>query len=685
MIQTPDDRRPTITPQLAVRVAILGGIAFALFAIIFFRLWFLQVLSGDQYLAEARNNQVRNVKVEAPRGDIVDRNGTVLVKSRKGTAVQLDPQKVPAAERDLAAAYGAKLSAAERVRVARHAKRIRPVALPALPAGEVALDRLYRRLGRVIGMSARSIHRQVLTQLAMTPYSSVTLKTDVPFTVSSYILERQREFPGVKVLPVFLRSYPHNTLAAQLFGTVGEVSPAELKKSHFRGVGQGTRVGKSGIEYAYDRYLRGDDGATRVQVDSLGRPEGELSVKDPMPGKQLKLSIDVGLQAEGQRAVAKALGLARANGDPATAGGFVAMDPRNGEVLAMGSYPSFDPNLFAKPISQRKYDEIRNAPGDPQYNRALSGLYPTGSTFKPITALASLNKGVITPSTPINDPGCIKIGEQNRCNAGETPFGSVSLVRALQVSSDVFFYTLGRDTNALQGQVIQTVARKLGLGRLTGIDIPGEVRGLVPDAAWRQRIGRQELKCRAKRHVASCGISDARPWTVGDNVNLAVGQGDLQATPLQMAVAYAAIANGGRVVRPHLGLEIEDDTGRVLQKIEPPAARTVKINPVYQAAIMDGLHAAASADGGTSAVVFKGWPQTQYPVFGKTGTAQRPPFKDQSWYVAYVPNKTRPIVVAVTIEQGGWGAQAAAPATRLMLSQWFNVKKKLVEGNSHTR
>ena len=393
MITSPEDRRPPITPQLAVRVAILGGVAFALFAIIFFRLWFLQVLSGDQYLAQARNNQVRNVKVEAPRGDIVDRNGTVLVKSRRGIAVQIDPQRVPVSERDLAAAYGSQLAASERARIAAHAERARPVAIPAVAASDVKLGRLYRRLGRTIGMSPTTIHREVITQLAMTPYSSVTIKTDVPFTVYSHIREHQRLFPGVRVQEVFLRSYPHDSLAAQLFGTVGEISPDELKETHFRGVDQGTRVGKGGIEYAYDRYLRGDDGATRVQVDALGRPKGELSVKNAVPGKQLKLSIDLGLQAEGQRAVAKALGLAHQNGFAGTAGGFVAMDPRNGEVLAMGSYPSFDPNVFAKPLTQAKFDSIRNAPGSPLYNRALSGLYPTGSTFKPITALASLKPG----------------------------------------------------------------------------------------------------------------------------------------------------------------------------------------------------------------------------------------------------------------------------------------------------
>ena len=686
MLQSPDERRPTITPQLAVRVAIMGGVAFALFAIIFFRLWFLQILSGDQYLAEANNNRVRDVKVQAPRGDIVDRNGTVLVNSRSALVVQLDTTRVPGMEKVLAAKYGQTAAAAERARRRRHARRAARVAIPPLPdtpTGQRIRAR-YRRLGRVIGLSVRSIHRRVIEQLAMTPYANVTLKTDVPQSVRNYLEERQTEFPGVNPQPIYLRRYPHKELAAQLFGTVGEVSPTELKMERFRGVTQGSVVGQSGIEYAYDRYLRGRDGAQKVQVDSLGQFKGIVRQQAPVAGEQLKLSLDLGLQAEGQRAVQDAIGLANGNGNPANAGGFVAMDPRNGQILAMGSYPSFDPNVFSRPISQATFDKIQNAPGAPLYNRALSGLYPTGSTFKPITALAALESGVITPGTVINDPGCITIGEMQRCNAGKVAHGGVNVVSALQVSSDVFFYTMGEELNPLKGTPLQSWAHKLGLGRLSDVDVPNQVKGLVPDRAWRARVAHRELRCRARRHVPSCGISDGRPWSVGDNVNLAVGQGDLQASPLQMAVAYSALENGGRVVRPHLGLEVEDSAGRVIQRIDPGSSRKVKIDEADRQAILTGLHLAASAPGGTSADVFRGWPQTIYPVYGKTGTAQRPGYADQSWYVCFVPNRARPIVVAVTIEQGGFGAEAAAPAARLILSKWFGIKGQLVAGKSRT-
>jgi penicillin-binding protein 2 len=294
---------------------------------------------------------------------------------------------------------------------------------------------------------------------------------------------------------------------------------------------------------------------------------------------------------------------------------------------------------------------------------------------------------VITPDTPINDSGCLQISSfQKACNAGNTSYGTLSLRRAMQVSSDVFFYTLGRDLNGLKGQQLQSWAHKLGLGRSTGIDLPGGAPGLVPDRAWRAKVGRLEDRCRKKRKVRSCGISDMRPWSVGDNINLSVGQGDLQASPLQLAIADSAIENGGKIVRPHLGLDVEDTQGRLVQEIDPPSARKVDIPGDALSAIRDGLHAAASQPGGTSADVFKGWPQDRFPVYGKTGTAERAPNPDQSWYAVYVPHPTRPIVVVTTIEKGGFGAETAAPAARLILSEWFHLSDRTFHaGASQTR
>ena len=621
-LQAPDDRKPPITPQLALRVAILGGITLTLLAVIFFRLWYLQVLSGDKYRAQANDNRVRDIVVPAPRGDIVDRNGNTLVDNRVSIAVQIETRKLPP--------VGAKRRA------------------------------LYQRLSGVIGESPGQIDRVVRRQSKVLPYAPITVKSDVSRDVYAYLFERQEQFPGVTVGRIYLRRYPHGGVGAHLFGTVGQVSPEQLKALRFKDVRPGTIVGKDGIEYTYDRYLRGRDGATRVQIDAQARVKGELAVRQPQQGKQLKLSIDEGLQKTAQDAL-RGLGNGR--------GGFVALDPRDGSVLALGSTPTFNPNEFAKPvISQARYNQLTSeANGYPLLNRAIDGEYPTGSTFKLITATAALQSGVLTPETIIADGGSITIGNLDFENSGGTAYGPIALREALKVSSDVFFYTMGVRLNN-RGEGLQKWARRLGIGRPTGIDLPGEFAGLLPTPAWRARLYRKRLT--------------DRPWTVGDNVNLSVGQGDLQATPLQMAVAYATIANGGKVVTPHIGLEVDDAAGRVLQTIQPAASRRVNVAPANRQAILDGLRRAASEGGGTSADVFAGFSN---PVHGKTGTAERPGHADQSWYVAYAPDPVRPIVVAVTVEEGGFGAEAAAPATRLILSQWFGVEKKFVRGSSTTR
>jgi penicillin-binding protein 2 len=641
MIQPPaDDRRPPITPQLAMRVAVMGGIALLLFAIIFFRLWFLQVLSGDQYVAQANDNQVREQVIQAPRGDIVDRSGAQIVTNRQATVVQVDPGKLP-------------------------------------PAG-APRRALYARLGRVVGLSAQAVQLRVVRQRKLLPYANAIIRTDVPDAVTAYVNERKPQFPGVSVDSVYVRRYPHKDLAAQLLGYVGQINGQQLKDKRYAGIKQGTVIGQSGIEYEYDRYLRGRDGADLLRVNSLGTREGYMRRREPIPGRQLKLSLDMGLQQEGQQALVRAGG-----GKP---GAFVALDPRNGEVLAMGSNPTFDPSLFSKPLSQSTYKSlISTSNGAPLINRAIEGAYPTGSTFKPITALAALTTGQTSVGEVIDDNGCIKVGEADRCNAGKAANGPVSLVSALRVSSDVYFYTMGLRLNGVAGQPLQRWARRLGLGHTTKLDLPTEAPGTVPDRAWRAERARQETQCERKRKVSSCGISDKRPWSLGDEVNLAIGQGDLQASPLQMAIAYSALENDGTIVRPHLGLDIEDGQGRLIQKVDPPAARHVSLDQGYRDAILQGLHQATSQTGGTSADVFSGWPQTQYPVFGKTGTAQRTGQQDQSWYVCFVPDPQRPIVIAVTIEQGGFGAAAAAPAARLMLSKWFHVKPKFVAGKSSTR
>jgi penicillin-binding protein 2 len=691
VIKPADDRRPPLTPQLALRVAILGSFALAMFAIIFFRLWFLQVLSGNKYVAQAQVNRVRDIGIPAARGEILDQNGNPLVTSTRATAVEISPLSLPVP-----------LQACD---PATHVGGAWPSSCtvahpPVQDAG------LYNRLAGVLGMSTKRgkcvvgngygvmrlspIACQVATGYAKVSYANVQIKTDVGNNVLFYLQERADLFPGVSVQPVWLRQYPLNRVGAQLFGTIGPISPSETHDPRFKGVPHTAWVGQSGLEWSYNQYLQGTDGTNHVQVDALGRPAGELSRSPATPGYNLKLSLDVALQQTGQQALQQSID----SNYPASAGAFVAMNPVNGEVYAMGSLPTFDPNVFAKPVSFSVYNQLNNASSNfPLLNRAIQSEGPTGSTFKPITATAALESGAWNVYNTYDDTGSFTISGQTRYNAGHAANGVLNLVDAIRVSDDIFFYNLGALTNSPQpaGGALQHWAKLYGIGQPTGVDLGGEYSGTLPTPTWRGRIDQAEVNCekgigpyKGRKPSASCGIADGRPWSIGDNINLAVGQGDVQVTPLQLAVAYAAIANGGSVVRPHIGLDIQGADGTVKQNINPPPARQLSINPIYLDTIRQGLRAAASQPGGTSADVFQNFPEQ---VYGKTGTAQYNNQQDYAWYACFVPPSatSKPIVVVVKVEQGGFGAVGAAPVARQILSQWFFGKKgQYVAGSSKT-
>ena len=595
-----------MSSRLALRIAVFGGFTVALFAILFFRLWQLQVLDGGQYLAEAKNNRTREYRVSAPRGEILGREGEVLVGNRTSLALQVNPRKLPAD--------------------------------PTERRAELA------RLAELTHSTLRKVRRRMHEELKLAPAAPVTLRRDVGNYLVYYLQENQADFPGVEVQRVFVRDYPEGTLAAHLLGNVGEVSEDDLKEPRYRSLQPGDEIGQDGVEYTYDEILRGEPGLTRIQVDALGQPtpNGRLVSKPPVPGESLKLSIDAGVQAAGEAGLA-AYG----------SGGFVTMDVNTGEIIGLGSSPTFEPAVFTRPLTQKQVNETIRSPAEPLVNRAVSGLYPTGSTFKIVPALAALENGVITPSEPIYDSGSITVGGQRFQNAGGEAYGSVSMARALQVSSDVYFYTLG--LRMWDSGELQRTGHMLGFGRPTGIDLPGDIEGLLPTRRWRNQLYAE-------------GETD-RPWSAGDNIQLATGQGDLQASPLQMAIAYAALGNGGTVVTPHVGREVTDAAGRVLKEFSPPPRRQIQIDPEYRSVILEGLHDAAQAVGGTSYEYFGNFP---VPVAGKTGTAQRVGQADQSWYLILAPYPDPKIVTAVTIEEGGFGAEAAAPIALDILEAYFN-------------
>jgi penicillin-binding protein 2 len=690
------EERPAMSPQLARRVAMIGMLALGLFAILFFRLWFLQVLSTNQYARAASVNFGRDVVVAAPRGEILDSTGQILASSKRAYAVEIAPPSLPVPITDKNLAHPPQADAV-----------------------------LYDRLAGVLGLPSKRqpcpvnghgllrmsvIACRVVQGYVALSYGEATVASDITSPQLYYISERQASFPGVTVQQVYQRTYPLGDVASQVLGLVSRITRAETLDPYYKGVNPNDSVGQSGLEASYDRYLRGVDGAEKVKVDAFGNFVGVQSHTAPLAGDNLKLSLSAKLEAVGQQALEQSI---QAN-YPANGGAFVAMDPVNGQVYAMGSLPTYDANVFTKPVPYSTYNALFGPnSGDPQVNRAYQSAGPTGSTFKPITATAALESGAWNVGDVFDDTGQFCFSGQCRHNAGMAVYGSVDLVNAIKVSSDDFFYNLGVLTNspAPNGGPLQNWARQYGIGEKTGIDLPGENSGTLPDAAWRNQRNQLEAECDSatgpfsytdgvnisstmhpgwhrgpKRAPGACGLADGtnRPWSAGDNENLAVGQGDVQVTPLQLAVAYSAIANGGNVVTPHLGLDVQTADGFVLRSFNPPIKRHLNINPLYLETIRQGLREAASQPGGTSADVFGTFPEQ---VYGKTGTAQYNGQQDYAWYACFVPPTatSKPIVVVVTVEQGGFGAVGAAPVAKQILSQWFfGSKGAYTPGSSKT-
>ena len=604
------DGPPTVRDRLkgsnVTRGMVLAAVAAVLFTVLVVRLWSLQVVTGDEYLAEAKENRTLEFRIRAPRGEILDRNGDVLVGNRASTALQLDPARVP--------------------------------------TDPAARRKLFSDLSPVIDRSPDWIRKRYRQELEDNPPGSpVTLVEDVGDPVVYYLRENRERYPQVVITRTFVRNYPQGTLAAHLLGSVGEVTAEELEEDRTNRLEAGDTIGKAGIEQTHDRILRGRPGTSRLQVDSLGRVRGSLDSTDPVPGNSIRLTIDLGLQAAGEAALSS-IGLP---------GAFVVLDVRTGETLALGSFPTVDPAIFTRPLSEaeaeRLWDEDQGAP---MFNRAIGGAYPVGSVYKPFTALAAMDEGIVDPSTVIQDGGKITVSGQTFTNAGTKVHGPVDLERALEVSSDVYFYRLGQRMNGTEA--LQEWSRQFGMGQATGIDLVGESKGLLPTPAWRNALYRN-------------GDTD-RPWAVGDNIQLSIGQGDLQANPLQIALGYMALGNGGTVFRPGLVRQVEDVAGRVISESEPEAVRKVPIPEDERRVIMKGLNDAAQAPEGTSYPVFGGFP---VKVAGKTGTAERPPYGDQSWYAAIAPYDNPEIAVAVTVEEGGFGADTAAPVALAILSNYF--------------
>ena len=646
-------REPTVepyrlTPKLARRLAILGALLLVGFAALVLRLWTLQILAGSHYAARAHANRTREVPVRAERGAIVDRNGNPLVTSAAVTAVHLYPSGLP---------------------------------------------QLYERRHRELLTLARITHVPLLTILrairqreeANDMLDPIVLRTEAPAPLVTYLQERASEFPGVSLGQSYVRRYPHGDLAAQLFGVVGQITAQELQAEEYQGFQPGAEIGKSVIEYAFNSYLQGIDGAARVRVDSLGRRRSQRTLITPAtPGQTVRLTIDTGLQLAAQSALAYGIQLARNDGHWAANGGaIIAMDPQTGAILAAASSPTYDPAVYTGRVSARELAAqgltraTALAKNYPALNRALDAQYPPGSIFKPLTAIAALQEGMVDPYALEPCTGTY-VAPEDRAhhvwhNWDRTVNQGMSLSTAIAYSCDTYFYHLGNSFYLLpseRGQPLQKWARVFGLGRQAPIEIGPQASGLLPTIPWKHRTY-------TRRSDPCCWQVD-RLWKPGDSIQLAIGQGDLLVTPLQMARFYSAIANGGNLVQPHVLLDVENPNKTLLPTPVPAAPRAIPgLDQSHLHVVQAGLYEATHMPFGTSYGVFGHFP---VPIAGKTGTAQKVVTlpgvtreENQSWWCGYGPFNSPTLVVCAVIENSGHGGSAAAPAAARVFAKFFQV------------
>jgi penicillin-binding protein 2 len=635
----PPDPRATgpyrLTPQTVFRIGILGLLALTAFAILFFRLWALQVLSGNQFLQAAENNQLRLLRQEAPRGPIKDRYGRILVDNKSGTAIRIWPADLPK--------HGAYAE--------------------------------LRRLARILNVPLADVTSEIDKHRG-DPVTPVTVKEFATENEVQYLYEHLTEFPGMQIADTYLRQYHYGDLAAQIMGYVGEISQPQLK--HLRGYTLGDKIGQGGVESSFDKVLRGQTGLKQLRVDSLGRPTSPIEVKEqPVPGYAVRLTLDAKLQRAAQQAIIDGINLAQANKQwYATAGAIVALDPRDGAIRALASYPTYDPKVFTTRRKSELAPLLEPAAaaqaGFPALNRAIAGLYPPGSTFKPVTALAALQEHILSPSEQLQCTGSLIIDGHTFNNWDPNANQPMTLPTAIAQSCDTYFYQVGKRFYDLPGsrQPLQEWAKTFGFGQTTGLDVGPEEAGLVPTIKWRHDTY-------TKKSDPCCWEID-RLWKSGDSVQLAIGQKDLQVTPLQMARFYALVANGGKLVTPHLVAAVEQPgagngpaAAPLVLRSFHPAAKELNLDPNALQVIREGLYEATHSSLGTSSTVFGHFPIS---IAGKTGTAEKVvngQLTNTSWWCGFGPYVGPKLVVCAVIENGGYGGEAAAPSALQVFESFF--------------
>ena len=638
-----------------IRVAALFVLIVAAFTTLFSRLYFLQVLAAEEFQIAAEENRVRTVESEPPRGRILDASGKVLVANRRSLALTVE----------------------------RH-----------IVDDPAQWSTLSDRIAIELGVSQRELATNI-EDATFSPYKPVAVLFDVPEEDVYKVEELSDEFPGVGIERRWVRHYPEGNVAAHVLGYVNEISEYDLEEDpHFRdvrpGYAPGDIVGKAGVEYQYDRFLRGRPEVQKVIVNSAGEVVDRAIVQHEQAGRDIRLAMDVDVQQIAEDALASGIRAAKGGGYPAPAGGIVVMDPYTGYVNALATFPSYDPRIAIDGFSNKEFRKLgaktpKNYDDDAMPLRPISAQRNPASTYKIVTAGAALSTGVASTSTvlgcppsivyPPNDPG----GEEFN-NYTTADFGSMGFSRSLEVSCDTFYYELGWRMESQFGPVFgdkterfQKYARRAGMGDPTGIDLPGETSGLLPDRKW----------CRAQ-YQATKDLDHPtceRGWLPGYTINMSIGQGDMLTTPIQMAVTTSAIANRGYVWRPRVAQEVlqETVTGKkdYSRKLKPDVESRLELAPDAYFVIEEGMKLVVRSGEGTAREAFSGFDLDRYPVAGKTGTSELGETGLQdAWFVSYGPIGDPRYVVVVYLEKAGHGGESAAPVAREVWEGIFNIDKE---------
>ncbi len=614
------------------RLGVMGVVVLGLFSIMIVRLWSLQVLQGPTYQRLEHGLTTKTVAIAPPRGLILSRDGQTLVANRVMPVVTLD----------------------------RHVAANEPGVI--------------ERLAVALGVPASTINDDLANQQDSV-YEPVPVAVAPPESVIVGLAEHKAEFPGVTISYVAERTYPDHESGAQMLGYVSDITAAELKQLKAQGYLPSDVIGQSGVEAQYERWLRGTPGEQELQVDALGNPVGTISVRAPAAGDDVVLNIDAGLENVAQTALATQIAKLRSEHLPADSGAAVVLDPQDGAVLAMASYPTYNPTWWVGGMSTSHYASLTSqASGYPLLNRAIQGLYQPGSTFKLATATAALDRRLITPTTLISDPGYFTIPD---CTGGLCTFhnnesescGSCDVSTALTISDDVFFYTLGYnfwvDQSRYGQAAVQQTAASYGLGQPSGVDLPAESDGQVDSPAVRKQ-----------QHAADPKAFPNIYYGPGDNVEMAFGQGETVITPLELANAYATFANGGTRYAPEVAAGIVSPSGKLVKAFRPKVEGHVSLPPRTYRAIYAGLRGVITSPAGTAYAAFEGqYPSSKLPLAGKTGTAttsSNAKAQPTALFVAFGPatgSRSAPRYCAVVvIPQAGYGAEAAAPVVRTILT-----------------